>query len=151
MRVTGHLSFDEYWVSGDFQEKKPVRNGSLVSLVGDNIYHRRRDKWIQMDSHHSNADGTPNEENVKSDTATNRVLISEDFRYLGSAAEPIPAEIVAHLQYENGRNHRTFALAKASPLVEWIQGFPKNRVIADPADFSNAAARYQRERNRVIR
>lgn len=151
MRVTSYLTFDEYWVSTDFREKKPTRNGSLVRLVGDNIYHRSGGKWIQVDSHHSNADGTPNQDNVKSDTAINRVLISEDFRYLGSAAEVIPADIIAHLQYENRRNHRTFDMARASPLVEWVQAFPKNRVLADPVEFSNAAARYERGKNRVIR
>lgn len=150
MRVTGHLSFQEYWESADYQVKKPVRNGSLVNLVGDNIYSRVNGAWVQADSHHSNADGTANEENLKSDTSTDRVLISEDFRYLGSAAEVIPPEIVARLQYQNGRNHRTFDLARATLLVDWIQGFPKNRIVADPSDFPNAASRYQRAGNKVV-
>lgn len=150
MRVTGDLTFEEYWVSADFQDKKPIRNGSRVSLVGDNIYSRVADRWVQLDSHHSNADGTPNATNIDSDTSTNRVLISEDFRYLGSAAQAIPSEIVVELQYQNGRNHRTFDLTRAMPLVEWVSSIPRNRVVADPCDFENAAARFEGQNNKVV-
>jgi Nucleotide modification associated domain 2 len=38
MQVTGALSFDEYWAAPEYQAKKPVRNGSRKTIVGDNIY-----------------------------------------------------------------------------------------------------------------
>lgn len=150
MRVTSALSFDQYWSGAEYQVKKPVRNGSRVALVGDNIYHRVRGEWLQSDSHHSMSDGTPNPVNVASDTSVNRVLLSEDFRYFGSAAQTIPPEIVIQMQYRNGRNHRTFEMSVASPLIEWLVGFPKNRVIADPCDFEKAGARYTGDTNRVV-
>lgn len=150
MRVTSDVTFEEYWAGEDFQVKKPIRNGSRVSLVGDNIYSRVSGAWKQVDSHHSNADGTQNETNVKSDTSTNRVLVSEDFRYFGAASEAIPSEIVVQLQYRNGRNHRTFDSGAAAPLVEWLDGFPRNRVIGDPCDFEHAAARFEGKSNKVV-
>lgn len=150
MRVTEAISFDDYWSRAEYQAKKPVRNGSRVSLVGDNIYSRVSNQWLQLDSHHSKPDGTPNAANVESDTSTNRVLLSEDFRYFGSESQIIPHEIVARMQYKNGRNHRTFDMAAAEPLISWLVKFPRNRVLADPCDFEYAAARFEGQKNRVI-
>lgn len=150
MCITNAISFDEYWIGADYQVKKPARNGSRVTLVGDNIYHRVGGRWLQSDSHHSMADGRPNPVNVTSDTSANRVLLSEDFRYFGSAAPTIPHEIVVQMQYRNGRNHRTFDMSVARPLVSWLEGFPRNRVMADPCDFDRASARYTGDTNRVV-
>lgn len=150
MRVTDTLTFEEYWHSADFQEKKPIRNGSKVSLVGDNIYSRAGGVWVQRDSHHSNPDGTPNMSNLTSDTSTNRVLVSDDFRYLGSASREIPTDIIRRIEYRNGRNHRRFDLTEAGLLVDWVAALPKNRVISDPCDFERAAARFEGQSRRVI-
>src|SRR6056297_2740084 len=69
MEVSDKLTFQEYWEDPQFLCKRPVRNGSKMSLVGDNIYHRENGKWVQEDSHHSNPDGTLNEHNLKTDTS----------------------------------------------------------------------------------
>lgn len=150
MRVTDSLTLTEYWTHPGFQGKKPVRNGSFVSLVGDNIYQKVDDIWMQADSHHSLADGSPNRVNIQNDTGTDRMLISEEFYYFGSDSPEIPREIVAALDYKNGRNHRTFDIESAAPLINWVQKFPVNRVLSDPCDFVKASSRYEAQRNRVI-
>src|SRR3979490_1807345 len=38
MRVTAKLSFNQYWESAEFLDKKPIRTGSRKMMVGDNIY-----------------------------------------------------------------------------------------------------------------
>ena len=70
MRVTETLSFDQYWLDPRFEVKKPLRNGSRVMMLGDNIYHRREvgKDWLQEDSHHSRPDGSPDASNIKTDT-----------------------------------------------------------------------------------
>ncbi len=61
MKVSEKVSFQDYWDHERFSLKKPVRNGSRVQMLGDNIYHKDGNgDWIQEDSHHSNPDGTPN-------------------------------------------------------------------------------------------
>src|ERR1700722_9311751 len=40
MRVTATLSFNDYWAIEEYFDKRPVRNGSSLMMVGDNIYHR---------------------------------------------------------------------------------------------------------------
>ena len=43
MRVTDALSFDQYWELPRYRCKRPVRNGSRRTMVGDNIYHHDSD------------------------------------------------------------------------------------------------------------
>ena len=103
MRVTDTKTFDQYWTEKEFFDKRPVRNGSRLMMIGDNIYHRQgltRD-WTQVDSHHSNPDGTPNQINIKKDTSADRVLISREFFYFGRSAPAVPAEILSVLGFTN--------------------------------------------------
>src|ERR1700691_5469200 len=69
MRVTGSLTFEEYWADPRFRRKKPNLRGSKKQAFGDNIYFRttRNGKWRQLNSHHSLNDGSPNAENIETD------------------------------------------------------------------------------------
>jgi Nucleotide modification associated domain 2 len=62
MRITGKITFNDYWSNMAYFDKRPVRNGSKRMLVGDNIYHcdAPGGAWCQADSHHSNSDGSVN-------------------------------------------------------------------------------------------
>lgn len=109
MCVSEILSFDEYWRDPRFQLKVPVRNGSKVQVLGDNIYHKDPlGCWVQENSHHSNADGSLHEGNLKTDTgSTENVLISHQFKYFGKAAIPID---LIKLQYGKIRDYRMIHL-----------------------------------------
>lgn len=155
MRVTEHLSFNEYWQSPDHQDKRAVRNGSQKMLVGDNIYHREpsNEDWIQSDSHHSRPDGSPDIKNINTDTSADRVLISKDFYYFGINAPIVPIEFLEEIGYKNCRNHRIFDAVDCISLIDWLtKDFKtaRNRVSGDPFQFSNSAARYSAEKNKVI-
>lgn len=93
-KVSEVMSFDEYWNSKRFQMKKPIMNGSLKKLYGDNIYHHDSEgKWIQDDSHHANDDGSTNKYNLKRDTSTSdNVLICQEFFYFGKSMFLVPEE-----------------------------------------------------------
>lgn len=65
MKVERIITFDEYWESEEFQCKKPVINGTLVQMYGDNVYHTDKSaqpvrKFIQERCAHSNKDWTVN-------------------------------------------------------------------------------------------
>lgn len=155
MLVTQKMTFDEYWSDPMFLDKKPVRNGSQRMMVGDNIYHHNSDggKWIQADSHHSNADGSVNIHNLQRDTTTSdKVLISQDFFYFGKEAPIVPAALLEGLNYKNGRGHRIFDLEDANCLIEWLQGClpgTRNQIIAEPMDFHRSEKRYSVDSNKV--
>ena len=147
MRVTESLSFDEYWANEVYFDKRPVRNGSSVMMVGDNIYHRRQanEPWQQLDSHHSKPDGSPNPLNVKKDTSVNRVLVSRDYFYFGKAAPVIAPELLAALGFRNAIGHRVFKDPHCSAFLQWLFTdcrAARNILADDPFDFGQSAKRY---------
>ena len=150
MKVSRSITFNEYWTNPSYRDKRPIRNGSLKMIVGDNIYHKFNGEWQQLDSHHSYPDGSANIHNVKNDTQTDAVLVSDYFFYFGSAALEIPTSILQNLGYANRRNHRTFDSVVAQPLTSFIEANSiLNRVIADPFDFDAASSRYSAQDNKV--
>jgi hypothetical protein len=145
MSISEICTFEEYWTDIRFQIKKPIRNGSPVMMVGDNIYHRNETtgNWIQEDSHHSNLDGSTNTKNLKRDTQSNSVLISNHFFYFGSAA---PSVNLLSIDYKNGigykkrpfENPQIASFIKNTEENNWGN---RNIVIADPFDFKQAEKR----------
>lgn len=155
MQVDAVTTFDEYWRTPRFFDKRPVRNGSLKMLVGDNIYRRDEvlDAWVQADSHHSNPDGSQNPDNVRRDTCVDRVLLSTRFHYFGSSAPLVPSRVLSHLGYRNSRGHRTIEASRAGPLMSWLAdtfGPPDGLVHADPIDFMDSARRYSPARDGIV-
>jgi hypothetical protein len=152
MKVTSKLTFDEYSGDADYKDKIPVRNGSQRMLVGDNIYSRKNGQWDQMDSHHSNPDGSVNVHNLEKDTSADAVLISNHFYYLGGSAKSVPTGILTALQYFNGRSYRVFELSLALPLISWLESSAQlNTLSGDPYDFDRASARYSGATNKISR
>lgn len=153
MKVTEKMTFDDYWRDSRFGVKKPLRNGSAVMMVGDNIYHRDAGNrgWIQEDSHHSNGDGSANMRNLATDTKSENVLISEHFYYFGSAAVEVDLGVIG---YKNTRDFRKFELEDGV-----VRGFIAdleerhadnlNRVAGDPFDFEMAAKRVDQDSGRI--
>jgi hypothetical protein len=153
MKVTEICTFDEYWLDARFELKKPLRNGSLKMMVGDNIYHRKSssDNWIQEDSHHSNSDSSPNLKNLATDTSSENVLISQYFFYFGCDA---PLIDLASVGYTNVRNYRKMPLKndRVSRLVKSVEIKYKNEinaVEADPFDFREASKRVDQSTGRI--
>lgn len=96
MRVEEKLTFDDYWNDPRFQCKKPILNGSLVQMYGDNIYHTDVNSVniIQEPCAHSNQDMTPNNIHCKRDVKGMFVLLSKHFYYFGNSCPLIPNSMV---------------------------------------------------------
>jgi hypothetical protein len=97
MQVTHKITYNEYWNNPIYNIKKPVMNGSLVQMYGDNIYYKEDDNWIQVDSHHSNEDGSINNYNLKRDTSSENVLVSDNFYYFGKTPIKIPENLITEV------------------------------------------------------
>jgi len=154
MKVKEIVTYDEYWRDLRFQRKKPLRNGSLVMMVGDNIYHRDPDgnSWLQEDSQHSNPDGSPNLDNVRIDTESDHVLLSKHFYYFGAKAPTVDLESIG---YQNGRNYAKKKLSNIE-IIKFISDIEQkyhiemNTVIGLPFNFNEAAKRVDQASNRII-
>lgn len=147
MRVTDTKLFDDYWANEALFDKRPVRNGSSVMMVGDNIYRRDSSNgaWLQLDSHHSNPDGTPNPLNVAKDTSADRVLISRDFYYFGRNAPVVPLDVLDALGFKNGIGHRKFDSVGRDIFLGWLlkdHNADRNLVAGDPFDFEQTGRHY---------
>lgn len=142
MRVTGAMSFDEYWADPQFQRKKVNLRGSKKQAFGDNIYWRDEDsgRWCQANSHHSFHDGSPNPKNVKTDTGVNRLLISDDFVYWGGSGPEIPAGFLdygpKHQSILAVRGHKNkFPPELVIAFVGWIRSLNERGYSGEPLDW----------------
>lgn len=155
MKVTAKIDFQEYWINRRFITKRPVRNGSSLRLVGDNIYHRegKTFEWRQADSHHSKSDGSPNPLNITKDTKSDKVLISEYFFYFGREAPVIPPDLIRATGFKNQIGHRRFTDEPSKRVIAWLcttYSSSLNQVIADPFNFEESDKRYSGKGSKVI-
>lgn len=153
LRVSEILTFNDYWADTRFEKKKPLRNGSLVMMVGDNIYHKEGadDLWVQEDSHHSNPDGSCNSENLTRDTGSTNVLVSEHFYYFGKSALPVN---LTSIGYKNGVGHSKKSLSDkaVAAMIDKIKQQNKNGINLiqdDPFDFSDASKRVDQSTRKI--
>lgn len=121
MNVTERLTFQQYWDDPRFEYKKPIMNGSLVQMYGDNIYHRgtKTEDWYQENSHHSLPNGTINGHNLERDLRGRFVLISERFYYFGKSAVDIPDRFKAELCVPT-QGHKNADQNVALEFLSWL-------------------------------
>jgi hypothetical protein len=146
MKVSEKVGFQDYWDHERFSLKKPVRNGSRVQMLGDNIYHKDGGGgWIQEDSHHSNPDGSPNPVNLDRDTGrTDQVLISNYFLYFGNEAVPVDLDSIGYGRIRNYKKIRLSDSQEARDLI--VTMFREHRsdvniVVSDPCQFMDSHQR----------
>lgn len=134
MKVTEKVTLEQYWEDPRFQYKKPVMNGTLVTMFGDNFYHRNESgEWVQEDSAHCKLDGTCHLEHLEKDTGGNNVLISEHFYYFGDKAPKIPDALLEICHTTQGQKKITDQLA--IDVVNWIEANFKKGIHGDPLNW----------------
>lgn len=136
MRVEEKLNFNQYWSDERFQYKKPILNGSLVNMYGDNIYHSdEKGVLYQLDSAHSNVDGSTNKKHLKTDTNGQNVLISQDFYYFGELAPKIPKSLleVCH----SGIGEKIVPARYTDSFLKWLRSNFQQGIHGDPANWIN--------------
>ncbi|CAE6687026.1 hypothetical protein [Xanthomonas arboricola] len=135
MKVSEKMGFQDYWQDSRFSSKKPDFLGSLKHAVGDNIYHKEDDCWVQEDSHHSWEKGILNDANLRRDTSADHVLISDDYIYFGENPFLIPAEL--RRIFKPGRNYKcNFSDKDLDALEGLFQSFNSRGLQGFPADFA---------------
>lgn len=145
MKVTDKCSFQAYWDNPEFAIKKPLRNGSCVRMLGDNIYHKDSlGSWIQEDSHHSNSDGTMHQVNMERDTKADNVLLSNFFLYFGDSAISIDLESIGYYRIRDFKRYNLTETNEAGVFLKTIVNKNienVNQVIADPCQFKESHKR----------
>lgn len=152
MQVDEFMDYDHYWKDSRFACKRPVLNGSLKQIYGDNIYHRHRSEWIQTNSHHSLDNGRPNPKNVNHDTSVNRLLISRKFVFFGEEAPVIPKQFRPYSPTGEDiccatQGHRVLSDALAKAFARWLEDAGRWGVIGMPLEFSGHMRTFSRSMN----
>jgi hypothetical protein len=136
MKVSEIIAIENYWNDPRFKCKKPILNGSLALVYGDNFYHKDVDgKWIQEDSAHSNPDGSTNFKHLKTDVSGKNAVVSDHFYYFGQSAPILPIHFrgICHV----GRGRKLLSEELGAEFISWltknyepkIHGRPINWVI----------------------
>ena len=138
MRLEEKITFQEYWNDPRFNYKKPVTNGSLVQMYGDNFYHRNPEtgEWIQENSAHSLTGGIPNQNHIETDTRGKFVLISQHFFYFGDHSVPIPEPFRDVCSRGRNMKSRSIPLDVANSFIVWIQENYRMGIHGDPISWS---------------
>lgn len=126
MRVDEILTFDEYWSDQRYGHKVPTSRGSRKQAYGDNIYHRDETQvWIQADSRHSLADGSPNLGHVARDTRADAVLIGREFVYFGGSGPAVPDSLrtgySVDLVHDRPSHRCRFSDDLVEATVSWVR------------------------------
>ena len=138
MRVTEKLTYDSYWKDPRFEEKRPNLCQSKRKSRGDNIYHRDPESgtWIQEDSCHSQIDGTPDQRHIKRDTKSDKVLVSDDFIYLGGGPELRIPDFDGISVCHNRMGHiNRFPDAAVQNFIEWVRSASDWGYCYDPLEW----------------
>lgn len=134
MQLKEIITFDEYWNDERFTYKKPVLNGSLVQMYGDNFYHKDKitREWIQEESAHSIVD---KEAHLESDTSGERVLVSDKFWYLGNCAEAIPDNLLGICNEGRDMKYKNIDSKLGNQFVSWVEKNFTPGITGDPISW----------------
>lgn len=134
MQVSEIILMTEYWSDPRFAYKKPVINGPLAVMYGDNFYHKDSSgNWIQEDSAHSLYDGKINEEHLKTDTSGKNVLVAELFYYFGDKAPLIPQQLqdICHTTL----GEKKLSVEKGEQFIDWVKSSFSSGISGDPINW----------------
>ncbi|HBO28302.1 MAG: hypothetical protein CMF34_04780 [Leeuwenhoekiella sp.] len=133
MQISEKLTFNKYYKDIRFQYKKPIPNGSLVQIFGDNFYYKddNTEKWTQDISAHSFKD---KKKHIKTDTSSEVVLIANKFYYFGDMSVEIPDQL--KLICKKGPGMKYKGLEETGDLfVEWVENSFELGIIGDPISW----------------
>ena len=134
MQVSEVITMEKYWDDPRFEYKKPILNGPITTIYGDNFYHKDSTGiWIQEDSAHSNDNGTPNQQHLETDTGGENVLIAELFYYWGQCAPAIPEKNkeICH----TGIGEKRLSDQDGTELISWVQSNFSPGIHGDPVNW----------------
>jgi hypothetical protein len=135
MKLSEKILMEEYWNDPRFQYKKPIVNGSLAAMYGDNIYEKvSENEWAQLNSAHSLDRGQRNHGHVETDLSGKYALISEEFYYFGDSAPIIPNEFSDFIK--PGIGEKTITDEKLiSNFIEWLKSNFDSGLHGDPINW----------------
>ena len=154
MKVTAVLSTRCYWCDPRFEAKKPNMYHSWASASGDNIYEPLGpSRWRQLNSYHSQADGSPNLRHVHRDTSVERVLVSEDYVYFGGQGPKLPDRFQSGGYMDLVHAGQGYRRVREDEVIESFEGWVRTLGVSGyqgrPWDWLERKGRWMKPENAV--
>ena len=140
MCVTEILSTEEYWTDPRFKDKKPCMYHNWVAVSGDNIYEPfTLGQWRQLNSYHSQKDGSPSEGHIARDTSVEKILVSDDFVYFGGEGPKLPAPFREGGELNLLHSSRNYKRVKQERVIsafeDWVRSLDVSGFQGKPWDW----------------
>ena len=139
MKVEKIITFDEYWNTPEFECKKPIFNGSVMQMYGDNVYHTdpQTKEVIQERCAHTVKGKNPQDtEQYKRDVKGKNVLISKTFYYFGANAPKLPDEFKCMASTVRNIVCNHVDELTVEKFANWLQSNYEVGVYGDPINWS---------------
>ena len=107
---------------------------------GDNIYYPVvLGDWGQLNSYHSNDDGSPKNKHMRKDTSVPRILISNNFIYFGAQGPRLPARFQPDGEFSLVKTGMNYLRKKDQILItefeNWFEKIGLLGVHGEPWDW----------------
>ncbi len=138
MKVEEIITFDEYWNNPDFQCKKPVFNGSVMQMYGDNVYHTnpQTKEVIQERCAHTVEGKNPKDTGQYGrDIRGKNVLISRNFYYFGANAPELPGEFKHMASTVRNMECNHVDEETVQKFADWLQSNYEVGIHGDPINW----------------
>lgn len=137
MKVEKIITFDEYWNDPKYEFKKPVLNGTLVQMYGDNIYHTNptTNTVIQEPCAHSLSSSMPNQDHLERDARGRNVILSKHFYYFGDACPLVPKKIRKICCPSRNYSYKDVDDAFIAKFVGWLEKTYTVGIHGDPVNW----------------
>ena len=138
MKVEKVITFDEYWDKAEFECKKPIFNGSVMQMYGDNVYHTdpQTKEVIQERCAHTIEGKNPKDtQQYKRDVNGKNVLISKTFYYFGANAPKLPNEFKCMASTVRDMECNHVDEVTVEMFADWLQSNYQVGVYGDPINW----------------
>lgn len=139
MKVEQIITFDEYWNNPIYACKRPVTNGTLCQMYGDNVYHtdQRTGNMIQEHCAHSISSNEPNMGHYKSDISGKNVILSKEFYYFGDHCPLLPKEYnyISNIHNRGNRQYSDLSEEQVKSFVSWLESKYTVGIHGDPCNW----------------
>lgn len=147
MKIDEVISLQDYWHDARFQYKKPVHNGSLIQLYGDNFYHHEvgiknpeLEDWIQEHSAHSLNEKEMNMEHLERDVRGENVLVAKqgEYYYWGKEAIILPKNMQHVCSKVRDVIYKDLSAEQKDNFVNWLTSNYEPGIMGSPSNWSIA-------------
>jgi hypothetical protein len=151
MKVTGKITFQEFWSSKKFASKKPNINADkIMDKIGDNIYKPKNKNPKKITDYTQIKNVNHKEKHMKKDLSGEYVLLSDCFYYFGVNAVDLPKKIRPDVpKGQSAHGTQTKNIQRCRELILFIQKKYKKGIYGNPTKWQTNDITWKKDENYI--